>query len=372
MALNSPGGGGNASASSTSTPPTIDLSTVTDPVIRHQIEELLRQNQLQTPPQPTIQTQYTTPPTYADMAAHEPTPATAPTNTPTPFPTHDEELIDDDNPFIPVQPRNTRQPRSATRDNYPGQHLDDRISGVIGASTELWNDHEVNRILNQDDLINQQRRHAEGRAENIPAITRPAIWIKYFFPETIPTLTVKPNVLQQELAIDVILSHLHLPFTVDRLYICTLRPIQRLNNTQCFLGFAALSPSTSLLYGSSNTHNRTVISQLYTLENRLFCLFQDPILYRTSLTHPPPQLLQHMTFRLPSVNHHTETFSAIIAGLPPQIPHNDVATLREIATDIFRSVHATYIANPIHNTFPEVLHRHTSRFHINQLISVRQ
>jgi hypothetical protein len=142
------------------------------------------------------------------------------------------------------------------------------------------------------------------------------------------------------------------------------------NDIQCFIGFAAISPSSSLLYGSSATQNRTVISQLYTLENRLFCLFQDPTIYRTP-NHNPPPLLPHLTFKLPHVNHHTESFSFIIAGLPPQLPHNDVATLRELAADIFRAIHDTYKSNPLPGKFPDVLYRHTSRFHINQLCSVR-
>ena len=346
---------------------TIDLNTVTDPTIRAHIEQLLHlhatpsQHQPQNPfthaPTPTILPG--NPPTYAHIAALDP-PHEA-------YPTQEEEIINDENPFLPVLPRNRRTPDSTTHT----AHLTHGISGVAKATTDLWNETEVSRILNQDDLNNQRIRLAEGRVEKIHEVKRPSIWVKYFFPETIPTLTVKPNVLQQELAIDTIISQAALPFPVDRLYICTLTQVCPFDGVQCFLGFAAISPSSSLLYGSSAAQNRTVISQLYTLENRLFCLLQDPTIYRAPTQNPPP-LLPHMTIKLPHVNHHTESFSFIIAGLPPQVPHNDVATLREIAADIFRAIYTTYKANPTPGKpFPEVLHRHTSRYHINQLFSVR-
>ena len=335
-----------------STTSAIDLSTVTDPAIRIQIEQLLRLDQ---PP--------TQPPTYATITA-----STSP-SIPTTYPSLDDSVtIDiDDTPFTPVIPRNQRS-------HHPSTPSTQGISGFLAASNDIWNEHEITRILNQDDLANQRRRLSEGRVLQLTAIKRPTTWIKFYFPTVIPSLPVAPNILQQELIIDHIIGLANVDFPVDRLFISTLIQPCTFDGTQCFLGFAALSPSSTLLYGTSPDHSKTALTQLYTLENRLFCLFREPEHYHAPtrpLPTPPPPLIFHTTFKLPHVNHYSENISFIISGLPPQLPHNDVATLRDLATDIFRAIQTAYIAANPGPLLPDVLRRHTSRFHINQILSVR-
>lgn len=334
------------------TPTFVDLNTITDPTIRAQIDQLLFPTSHNTTP-----TDHSDPPTYADIAATNPIPN---------YPTDDVETIDEEDttPFTIVPPR--------TRPTHaPPTH---GISGVISASSELWNEHENTRILNQDDLNNQRRRLTEGRVHSIQDVTRLSMWIKFYFPTVIPTLPVAPNILQQELAIDHIIALTHVDYPIDRIFIGTLTQPYTFDNVQCFLCFAALSPASTLTYGASQANTRTALTHLYTLENRLHRLFRDPSQYRSTTTASStniPPLLPHITFKLPHVNHHTEYISFIISGLPPQVPHNDVATLRELAADIFRSITNTYTATTQARTLPSVLLRHTSRFHINQLLSVR-
>ena len=336
-------------------PPTfVDLNTITDPVVRAQIDQLLF---------PTIPTDaQAAHPTYAAIASNDPS-----NQYPNPNDTEtiNDDADDDDNtPYTVVQ--NRTQPRRPPSTQG--------ISGVISASSDLWNEHENTRILNHDDLNNQRRRITEGRVYSVHDVTRLSTWIKFYFPTVIPTLPVAPNIIQQELAIDHLITLAHLDFTIDRIFIGTLTQPFNFDNIQCFLGFAALSPATTLTYGTSQANTRTALTHLYTLANRLHRLFRDPAHSRstttTSLTTIPP-LLPHVTFKLPHVNHHTENIAFIISGLPPQVPHNDVATLRELAADIFRSITATYTSTTNARTLPPILLRHTSRFHINQILSVR-
>jgi hypothetical protein len=381
--------------------PTIDLSTVNEST-RAIILSLLNSNS--STPITNATTPYTIPsphstyasptnansPTYASIAATS-TNATTTSNTlnATPHditfpddytPTHYDSDYDDTynttnddddediNPFILVQ-HNTKHKNNSKQQPTPTKSsTKDGISGVKAASTLLWNDKAAAIIMNNDDIHRQTMRIVEGRKPNVESVTRPVIWIKFWFPTEIPDTTIAPNILQQELAIDYIISNLHVDFIIDRVYIGTLlNPIQIANDSLSFLGYAALSPRTSNT--ESNSIDKTTLQQLYTLEDRLHLITANTSNYQHHNATTP--LLNHILFKLPHVNNYTEETTFLIEGLHQGIPNNDVATLRELATDIFRAIHSRYNSlNP--NTKPSaVLQRHKSRFAINQILSVR-
>jgi hypothetical protein len=370
---------------------TVNLSEITDSAIRLQIEQLLQSTNIRklspiapfSPPTPQTQSPHVSYAT-ATQSPHV-SYATATTGDSNSMQERDsnsmqglqsqtnldqdsEDSIDDNNLFTIIAHK-----KKKTETSTHHTHFKQGISNVLSASAEVWNDHETIRILNQDNLHNQHRRLAEGRVKSVHEVTRPSIWVKYSFPTVIASIAVAPNILQQELAIDYMLSLAQLHFQVDRLYVGTILQPCTFDNVQCFLGFIAISPSMSLNYGDSNTVNKETIKLLYTLENRLYCLFQDTSLYQTQSNETTPHLTPHMAFKLPHVNHHSEEITWLISGLPPQLPHNDVASLRELGTDIFRSIITAFKAIPANNKRPkpDVFFRQQSRFHMNQIISVR-
>ena len=363
------------SPTTTQTAPIIDLSTI-DETTRAQILSLI--NPTATPsPMPIT----TTPSrTYASMVT-DPTAKTNNTNATTPMqPTihlppdynHDPTDItindntddDNNNPFILVTTKKQNKSKQQTTTTSPTK---DGISGVKAASTLLWNDKAAAEIMNADDLDRQTIHFLEGRVPNVNSVKRPVVWLKFWFPTDLPNTTTPPNILQQELAINHIISNVSLDFIVDRVYIGTLMNPIHINDTLCFLGFAALSPRTTNT--TSNTLDKITLQNLYILEDRLHIITSNKINYQANNTTIP--LLNHILFKLPHLNNYTEETTFLIKGLHQGIPNNDVATLRELATEIFRAIHSSYHTRYPNAKPPAVLQRHTSRFSINQIMSIR-
>lgn len=374
---------------------TIDLSTVDDHT-HTQILQLI--NTPTTAPPTHATTQLSAPPTstihslpssysYATAAATPATTTTTPNNTSTNNTTappiqlpadynsdiddmndDDDDDDNDDTPFILVRNKN-KQPKSK-QNNNPSSPTKHGISGVKAATTLLWNDKAAQALMNSDDLHRQTTRIVEGRKPNVNSIIRPVIWVKFWFPIEMPDSTFAPNILQQELAVDHIIAKSGLDFIVDRVYIGTLiNPIQNSNNnTLSFLGFAALSPRTTNT--ASNIITKTALNNLYTLEDRLYLITTDKNNYQADIAAIP--LLKYIIFKLPNLNNYTEEITFLIEGLHPNIPNNDTATLRELATDIFRAIHKSYNDCHPHTKPSTVLQRHSSRFSINQILSIRQ
>lgn len=198
---------------------------------------------------------------------------------------------DDENPFILVN--NNKKLNKSKPHTKTSSPTKDCISGVKAASTLLWNDKAATAIMNNDDLTSQTTRLLEGRAPNVNSINGPVIWIKFWFPTELPDFTTPPNILQQELTIDHIISKASLDFIVDQVYIGTLiNPIHINDNTLSF------SPRTTNT--SSNTIDKTTLNNLYTLEDRLHIITSDKNNYQEHNTAVP--LLNHILFKLPHRN----------------------------------------------------------------------
>lgn len=378
-------------------PITIDLNAL-PPSTRLQLEQLLTMttptttataspihNQDNTTNNPATITQTTNTNQPSDMSyataarkppSNNPPTTAAPKTIPFDYPSDIDNDSDDDsvNLYTLVQHKtkgkSTKNSTPITTNN--NNHLRDGISGVLAASASIWNEHESANIIAKESKHLDTIRITEGRCYSIYDVTRPCIWIKFHFPTDLPSMTVAPNILQHETIITHIIALLELQFPVDRIYIGTLKQAHTISGINSYIGYAALSPELTRTAGTSNP---TTMKQLLTLENQLFLHFSTDTHPTTKkiITQPPnTPLLQHITFKLPNTNHHNEHITHIISGLSPSLIHNDVATLRELGAEIFRALFHAYCNKSSSPTkLPPVLNRHTSRFHINQLTSVK-
>jgi hypothetical protein len=366
-------------ATTTTTASTIDL-TALDETTRAHILRLINPTSTTTPqtmpitqtPLPTYASVLTAPTTHTNITNATPITQHPTIQIPSDYHHEPNNMItiddtddDDETPFVLVTNKKQNKSKQQTTASNPTK---DGISGVKAASTLLWNDKAAAIIMNNDDLQRQTIRLLEGRTPNVNSINRPVIWLKFWFPTELPNTSIPPNILQQELAIDHIISKAALDFIVDRVYIGTLlNPVHINDNTLSFLGFAALSPRTTNT--TSNTIDKTTLHNLYTLEDRLHLITSDKNNYQEDNTSIP--LLNDILFKLPHLNNYTEETTFLIKGLHQGIPNNDVASLRELAADIFRAIHQAHNTRYPNAKQPAVLQRHTSRFSINQIMSIR-